>query len=196
MANIPARRPVAMLRAGNLAGGTRCRPLTNLDRRGFRRPGGLHDPADRGRDRGAGPGSLPRWTGRARRSTISAARISAARWWRRTELRDGRGFAVMAGLPVERWRQEDAERTRLGTGMSQSRRDRLGHVRDVTRGRMRRLPQPPGAYGPRDSLRAARTGGVSHLGRAQSPGGPTVWNGSMKASTCTGAARRRPARTR
>ena len=27
------------------------------------------------------------------------------------ELRDGRGFAVMAGLPVERWRQEDAERS-------------------------------------------------------------------------------------
>ena len=67
----------------------------------------------------------------------------------------------MAGLPVERWRQEDAERvywamgTRLGTGMSQSvLGDRLGHVRDVTREDppRARLPQPPGtgpAYGPR-----------------------------------------------
>ena len=56
------------------------------------------------------------------------------------ELRDGRGFAVMAGLPVDRWRPEDAERvywamgTQLGAGMSQSvLGDRLGHVRDVSR---------------------------------------------------------------
>ena len=96
------------------------------------------------------------------------------------ELRDGRGFAVMAGLPVERWRQEDAERvywamgTRLGAGMSQSvLGDRLGHVRDVTREdpharayRNRRELDPHtdrahivGLF----SLRAARTGGVSHL---------------------------------
>ena len=96
------------------------------------------------------------------------------------ELRDGRGFAVMAGLPVERWRRQDAERvywamgTRLGTGMSQSvLGDRLGHVRDTTR-------EDPHARAYRNrneldphtdrahvvglfSLRAARTGGVSHL---------------------------------
>ena len=96
------------------------------------------------------------------------------------ELRDGRGFAVMAGLPVERWRQEDAERVywamgaQLGAGMSQSvLGDRLGHVRDVTREdpharayRNRRELDPHtdrahvvGLF----SLRAARTGGVSHL---------------------------------
>ena len=96
------------------------------------------------------------------------------------ELRDGRGFAVMAGLPVERWRQEDSERvywamgTQLGAGMSQSvLGDRLGHVRDVTR-------EDPHARAYRNrkeldphtdrahivglfSLRAAREGGVSHL---------------------------------
>ncbi len=96
------------------------------------------------------------------------------------ELRDGRGFAVMAGLPVERWRLEDAERVywamgaQLGAGMSQSvMGDRLGHVRDVTR-------EDPHARAYRNrkeldphtdrahivglfSLRAARTGGVSHL---------------------------------
>ncbi len=96
------------------------------------------------------------------------------------ELRDGRGFAVMAGLPVERWRQEDAERVywamgaQLGAGMSQSvLGDRLGHVRDTTREdpharayRARRELDPHtdrahivGLF----SLRAARTGGVSHL---------------------------------
>ena len=96
------------------------------------------------------------------------------------ELREGRGFAVMAGLPVERWRQEDAERVywamgaQLGAGMSQSvLGDRLGHVRDVTR-------EDPHARAYRNrteltphtdrahivglfSLRAARKGGVSHL---------------------------------
>ena len=96
------------------------------------------------------------------------------------ELRDGRGFAVMAGLPVERWRQEDAERVcwamgaQLGAGMSQSvLGDRLGHVRDTTREypharayRARRELDPHtdrahivGLF----SLRAARKGGVSHL---------------------------------
>ncbi len=56
------------------------------------------------------------------------------------ELKDGRGFVVMAGLPVKRWSQEDVERvywgmgTQLGEGVSQSvMGDRLGHVRDVSR---------------------------------------------------------------
>ena len=99
------------------------------------------------------------------------------------ELRDGRGFAVMAGLPVERWRQEDTERvywamgTQLGSGISQSvLGDRLGHVRDTTREdpharayRARRELEPHtdrahivGLF----SLRAAREGGVSLLTNA------------------------------
>ena len=96
------------------------------------------------------------------------------------ELRDGRGFAVMAGLPVGRWRLEDTERVywamgaQLGAGISQSvLGDRLGHVRDTTREdpharayRARRELEPHtdrahivGLF----SLRAAREGGVSLL---------------------------------
>ena len=110
------------------------------------------------------------------RGPLVEARLAALH----DELRDGRGFAMMAGLPVGRWRQEDAERvywamgTRLGTGMSQSvLGDRLGHVRDTTREdpharayRNRRELDPHtdrahvvGLF----SLRAARKGGVSHL---------------------------------
>lgn len=56
------------------------------------------------------------------------------------ELRDGRGFVVMAGLLVDRWPEADIERAywamgvQMGVGLSQSvMGDRLGHVRDMTR---------------------------------------------------------------
>ena len=56
------------------------------------------------------------------------------------ELKHGRGFLVMDGIPVDAWSQDDLERvywgmgTKLGRGLSQSvMGERLGHVRDFTR---------------------------------------------------------------
>jgi hypothetical protein len=59
-----------------------------------------------------------------------------ARW--RHELRDGRGFQVVSGVPVERWSREDAERAfwclglHLGRpGAQNPQGDLLGHVTDT-----------------------------------------------------------------
>ncbi len=97
-----------------------------------------------------------------------------------TQLKEGRGFVILSGFPIDRWSQADLERaywgmgTTMGVGISQSvLGDRLGHVRDATivendpharayRSRRELNPHTDGA----DvvglfCLRGAKSGGVS-----------------------------------
>ena len=72
----------------------------------------------------------------ARDLPLPTLRKRIDRW--RDELRDGVGFVVVAGVPVERWSQDDAERffwafgAHLGTpGLQNPHGDLLGHVTDT-----------------------------------------------------------------
>jgi hypothetical protein len=96
------------------------------------------------------------------------------------ELGEGRGFAVIRGLPVERYSQPDLETifwglgAHLGTAVSQSHRgDRMGHVTDMTHAgeaaRSYRSPRPLAMHmDPTDvvallCLRTGASGGLSRI---------------------------------